>query len=222
MTYRSPAGGLTPRRPRAPCSRCWGRKDAVPIVDSMDVMASVLRASAFERLGDVAQAAQVLAELPDPRMLDAVRANYPALSLCPQAGAAFTSTEQRQGAKRAAAGASRVGSLVGGILALVGGAMTVAALGIGASVDWGNPAVFINGALGLGFVVVGLFIFTRARVAGKRAAWLRVNGLSLRARIVDARATGTMVNDVPVMRFTLQVRGPHGPYVASLQRPVPG
>jgi hypothetical protein len=79
----------------------------------------------------------------------------------------------------------------------------------------------VPAVLGGVFFTVGTVVALRARAKGRRAAWLRVNGLSLEARIVDAQTTGTEINDQPVMRFALQVAGPQGPYMASFTKLVP-
>lgn len=71
------------------------------------------------------------------------------------------------------------------------------------------------------FLVLGVVIVMRARAKGKRAGWLRLHGLSLTARVVGASRTGTEINDVPVMRFQLQVAGPQGPYPATFDKLTP-
>ena len=43
----------------------------------------------------------------------------------------------------------------------------------------------------------------------------------MQARIVNAELTGTRINNVPVLRFVLQVAGPRGPYAASFTKLVP-
>jgi hypothetical protein len=196
------------------------QKDALPIVDSMDPMASVFRANAYELLGNPAAAAQILGELPDPRMLDLVRGRFPQMNLCAQSGAAYSTATAQQGAKRAAASAGGVGCMIGAILMLV----SLVEIGVGvaiglASDDWTTGA--INGGIGVVLLGVGLTVFLVARAKGKRAAWLRVNGVPLQARIVNASLTGTRINNVPVFQFALQVEGPHGPYAASFRKLVP-
>jgi hypothetical protein len=197
------------------------QKDAIPIADSLDPMASVLRANAYETLGNVAAASQILRELPDPRMLGLIRSRFPAVQLCPQSAPAYEASTAQAAAQRAASGASIVGYLLGGglgftglILLLVGGVM-ILTTGIG------NIGGIIN--LGIGgillVVAVVAIVFTRAKA--KRIAWLRTNGLSLSARIVNAERTGTMINNVPVYRFMLQVQGPHGPYASSFNKLAP-
>ena len=198
------------------------QKDAIPIVDSMDAMASVFRANAFEAMGNPAAAQQILNELPEARILDLVRSRFPTLQLCPQSAGAYQAATTQQAAQRAASGAGFIGVLMGGILAL-SGVITLLAGGIPLAISGGADVVgaAIPMAIGGVLLVLGVVLVVRGRAKGKRAAWLRMNGLSLPARIVNAERTGTMINDVPVYRFILQVQGPHGPYQASFNKLAP-
>ena len=199
------------------------QKDAIPIVDSMDPLASVFRANAFEMLGNVPQASAILRELPDPRMLGMVQSSFPGLQLCRQSGATYQTASTQQAAKRAAAGAGAIGCLVGVILGFTG--LVLAVVGVATALatrdGFGDPGLVVLPAIGVLLLVVGVVVVLMARAKGKRAAWLRTNGLSLAARIVNAERTGTMINDVPVYRFILQVAGPNGPYPASFKKLTP-
>jgi len=198
------------------------RKDAVPIMDAMDELASVFRANAFETMGDVASAQAVLRELSSPEVLGKVRQAFSGLGLCPHSSTGYVAASNDAAAKRAASSAGRVGIIVGIILAVVGVFEAGLAGTIGAAVgDVTNPAVFINGGIGVAMFVVGIVVAVRGRAKGKHAAWLRVNGVQLTARIMEARMTGTRINNVPLMRFILQVAGPQGPYAASFTKLVP-
>ncbi|HEY8086819.1 MAG TPA: hypothetical protein VIF09_03220 [Polyangiaceae bacterium] len=197
------------------------QKDAVPIVDWMDDMATVLRANAYEVMGNLPTAGQALGQLANPRALPAIRGAFPALALCQASGGAFEAASNQQAAGRAASSASMIGYIVGGILAFSG--FVTLASGVGITVATGGEvlASIIPGSIGAVLLVVGIVIVVRARAKAKRAAWLRVNGVSLTARIVNAELTGTMINNVPLMRFVLQVAGPHGPYAASFKKLAP-
>jgi hypothetical protein len=190
------------------------KKDAIPIVDSMDPLASVLRANAYEMLGDPDTAAQILRELPDASLLARICGAFPALQLCPRSARAYTAATTQEAVKRAASSASNVGLLLGGIFVLVG--------------MFQLPFVFmfrqiqvVNLLIGVGFFVAGVAIVVGARAKGQRAAWLRANGILLTARILGAQPTGTRINHVPIFRFALQVAGPQGPYAASFDKLVP-
>ena len=198
------------------------QKDAVPIVDSMDAMASVLRANAYEVMGNLPLASQILRELPEARVLGLVRTRFPSLSLCAQSGGVYEAAANQQSAQKAAAGAGAIGCIFGVALAF-GGLITLLAGTVPALVTggFGDPGVFITMGIGGALLIAGVAVVVGARRKGKHAAWLRTNGLSLTARIVNAQMTGTRINDVPVYRFMLQVAGPHGPYEASFSKLAP-
>jgi hypothetical protein len=182
-------------------------------------MASVFRANAYELLGDPGVAARTLGELPDPDMLDLVRANFPGLELCVRSADGYLTAMRDAAGRRARSGASGLGCLVGAILGFVAliQILVWVALGAGTGLDSG----VINGAIGLVLGVIALIVIVRARAKGRRAAWLHANGIPLRAHITGAQRTGTEVNDIPVYRFGLQVQGPQGPYEASVRKLVP-
>lgn len=194
------------------------RKDVIPIADSLDGLASVFRANALEGSGDAASAAIILKELPDPKLLEHVRGTYPALELCPRAGVTYTASANKEAAGRAALSAAGVGLLIGVILALTGFGLGIGgAVGLATSGLESAPLAGIGGAL----FATGLVLFFRARAKGRRAAWLRINGLQLEARVVNASRTGTLINDVPVHLLTLQVMGSAGPYAATMKKLLP-
>jgi hypothetical protein len=195
------------------------QKDAIPIADSLDGLASVFRANAIERMGNVAGAAQILKELPDPKVLDLVRGSYPQLELCKQSGSSYTAGANKEAAARAAMSAGGVGLLMGVIFILTGVGLSiggVAALASGSFSD-AMPLLPIGGVL----FGVGLFVGLRARSKGKRAAYLRIHGVALEARVVSCARTGTEINNVPVMILTLQVMGQAGPYAATIKKLMP-
>lgn len=196
-----------------------GRKDDIPIVDSLDPMASVFRANAYELLGDPGAAARTLGELPDPQMLDLVRANFPGLELCIRSADGYLTTMRDAASRRARSGASWLGYLVGVILGFVALIQILVWVALGAGTGLGSGV--INGAIGLVLGVIAVTVIARARVKGRRAAWLRTNGIPLRAYVTGAQRTGAEVNDIPVYRFGLRVQGPQGPYEASIRKLVP-
>jgi hypothetical protein len=196
-------------------------KDEIPIADSLDALASVLRAHAFEMAGDAAGAARTLRELPEPGLLRLVRERLPALRLCPQAGETYGTTMAQEAAQRAATAARSLGGIFGGTLILNG----VLFAGIGIAVALGDPDSRVFGigfaALGVISTIAGLVLRARARAKGAHAAWVRMHGTQLTARIASAQPTGISINDVPQYRLALQVAGPAGPYPATVERTVP-
>lgn len=200
------------------------QKDAVPIADSMDPLASVFRANAYEMLSNIPAATQILHELPDTRILGLVRSRFPTLRLCTQSAPGFEAAATQQAAQRAAASAGNVGLIVGaalgfsGVIALIAAVVALIASGFDENELAGSAIPLF---IGVALTTVGIVIVIRARGKAKHAAWLRTHGLSLTARIVNVDRTGTEINDVPLYRFILQVAGPQGPYQASFNKLAP-
>jgi hypothetical protein len=200
------------------------QKDAVPIADSTDPLASVFRAHAFELLGDVARAQAALGELPDAGLFERTRQRFPALALCAQSGSAYAARVQHEGARRAEKSAGFIGRSIAPWMIFSG------AISAGATLftrGWGRwdfdqvVGALMGGGLGLVFIVIGVVLLVRGRSAGKRAAALWTHGLALSGRVVGARTTGTKINDVPLCELTLQIAGPRGPYQTAVRRLVP-
>jgi hypothetical protein len=95
-----------------------------------------------------------------------------------QSGGVYEAASTQQAAQRAAASAGFIGLLVGGILAL-SGIITLFVGGV--TVAMGGSEAIIGSAVTLGIggilTAVGIAVFLGARAKGKRAAWLRTNGL---------------------------------------------
>lgn len=194
------------------------QKDAIPIADSMDALASVLRANAYELQGDLAAAATVLRELPDPQILPIVQSRFPALPLCTASAAAYGATTTRESAERAAAGAGAFGMMAAGGVMFVGLVVAGGGAVVGLFTDETLEGVLAPLVIGVVLIAISVVLIVRARAKGKRAAWLRTHGLSLTARIVNATPTGTEINDVPLYELHLQVSGPQGPYTGSFKK----
>jgi hypothetical protein len=198
------------------------RKNAIPIDDSLDDLASVLRANAFELLGDRERAADTLRELQSSQDLVRVSARYPALQLCAQAGKAYTATTTEESVERVAASVNST-SFAGGGVGILFVVLGLVCLGVGVAYTQSDTPLeaiipFVVGAL---FTVGGAMGFVHTRNKAKRAVWLRRNGLSLAARILGADKTGMEVGDTPVYSFVVEVAGPEGSYQASFSKLVP-
>jgi hypothetical protein len=187
-----------------------------PIADGVAPLALVLRANAYELAGNAPVAAQLLSGLPDAHALEIARLRYPSLRLCAQSGDAFLQRAALRAARRAATRAGGAMFVIGAILGTIGGIEAVVA--IGALLTGGGWGAVVNLAIGGVLLALGVAIASRARRRGRRAAWLRIHGIPLSARVVEARPTGTTVNDVPLYRFALTVDGPDGPYPAAFKR----
>ena len=92
------------------------------------------------------------------------------------------------------------GFLVMGLIVLV----WVAAVGLSGARDWWPPAI-----VGAPFAIIGA-LFIRARyVVVREQRRLTRAGMRVTARVIDAAATGTRVNDVEqwILRYRFAVRG---------------
>ncbi len=213
---------LLTRDPARALALLGSQKDAIPIDDSCDSLASVLRAHAHELMGDVNTAARVLRELPDQGLVQAVRAAYPALALCEQSSTIYLATLAAEGAARARRNASSFKRGLGLAIALLGLFLGIAGYAMAVLVDEQDADSVGYGFVGLGGLVLlaALALLVSAYRSGRRAEWLRLNGKRLRAMFAAAEPTGTLINRVRVYVLTLQVQGEQGPYTVTLQRPL--
>lgn len=215
--------------------------DAYPVADAWDELAAVLRANALERLGHMDAAVTALRARmqkggPMGRsVLERIRERQPELELCPQS---FPMAVSGHAQVAAVDTARRAGGNVGTIFMFVGigafafGLVMLVALTIpeilaaqatGASLAeslfsaaFGAVIVLITTVpLGLIFFVLGY----KMRKSGKEAAWLRVHGLSTTGTVRGYTATGTSINDVPLVMVHVEVRHPAvAPYVANVRQ----
>lgn len=191
------------------------QKDAVPIADSLDNLASVFRAHAYEMMGDAAAASHILKDLPDPRVLDLVRKTYSALRLCEQSAVSYVAAAHQAAGERAAS--AQFGEVIsGGMFILIGTVMT--AVGVGPAIVSRDTSMLALGVIGGVLLAAGVVVFVTARRKAKRAAGLRINGLSLEARVISASHTGSTTSHVPMQEFAVQVAGPKGPYNAAFRK----
>lgn len=211
--------------------------DQVPIADAWDPTAAVFRANALERLGNVEGAVSALRQRMQKESqsgratMQKIIEGHPQLGLCPQSFALALQGHSHVAAKQAARTAD---GGIGTIFFWVGILVTVLGLGIalvvGAGVaipmyTSGQGLGAVLGSLGTVFIVVisilpfGLifggigYVF---RKKAQRAAWLRVNGIPAQGTVRGYEGTGTRINNVPVVRVSVQVSHPQlPPYVAS-------
>jgi hypothetical protein len=210
----------------------------VPIDDTMDSSAAVLRANAFEKSGDVNAAVQVLQTRmgkagPTGRAaIEAFIRLTPSLRLCEHSFARATSAHT----ERAAGNAGRGMMIFGGIFLAAGIGMLVLGVGLGvvmggggvvAALSGGNAGMAIPGLLGgmFGmcagpglagaiFVVIGWVALQN----GRQAAELRRIGLSVYGSVTTVARTNVSINDVPVYAITVRVeRQDIAPYEASFK-----
>ncbi len=217
LRLSSAVAATVDRDPQRVLALLGPQKSAVPIADFMDDLACVFRAHAHETMNNLPAAQAALGELSSPASLPAVQQVYAPLQICTRSAGGYLAQKSQVSAQRAASSAGKIGRVVGVILGLVG--LSQVGLGLGLGLGAGLMVnLFLNGGIGVILVAVGLTLFLRGQSSAKHAAWLAVNGISLEARIVSAAATGTLINNVPVLLLNLQVNGPQGPYAASFRK----
>lgn len=225
---------------------CLGpHDDGYPIADTWDPTCAVLRANALERLGDLNGAiaslrSRMSKESASGRAtMESIIRLHPQLQLCPQS---FAAASQGHAQVAAQSVASQSGGGVGSIFYFVG----LAILAFGVLLTLGLSIPFMIGGFlvpgggtegGLAGIGTGLFsggmafittvplgaIFAfigyKFRQKAKRAAWLRVNGISAQGRVRGISPTGMVINNVPMVRVEIEVVHPHAaPYVASFEQ----
>jgi hypothetical protein len=206
-----------------------GGPDDVPIQDACDAGCAVLRANAWERLGQLQPAVAILdaaMRAGGRAVRDAISATVaasPQLALCPTSLPLATRSQVAH-ASQAASGMA--GGGVAGILAATGTGLLVTGAG---TVVLCAFLGFMTGDLLMCALIGVLCLVTLVPVAlglrrwGKsfgaeasRAARLQVHGTAAHARILRATPTGTQVNQSPQMALDLLVHvDGRSPYQAT-------
>jgi uncharacterized membrane protein len=190
----------------------------VPIIDAMDGAATVFRANAWEKQGQLQTATKLLAQYmgvggaSGRSTLEAVVKGYEAFGLCQMS---LTAAKSAYSKKAATSAAARAGGGTGGVLFVVGLGMIVLAVVmiVGAILGWGTgPAV-------IGPVIAGVImtlIGHKLRTSAKRAQYLRTQGVQTQGRVASVSRTGTKINGVPMYAITVEISLPDKePYQAS-------
>ena len=202
----------------------------VPIHDAADGVCAILRANALERMGRLQEAVMMLKHFKqkagDRMAMQKVMEAHRQWNLCPQSYAIAAQEHAVSAANQAAIAAS------GGIHVVfvpLGGLMTAVAFVCVILVIAGViPLAAAPGlVLGLGltgciFLAVGLF----GKKQAERAKRIRLHGVPGTAEVTGVAPTGTRINNVPMMRYTLMVRvegwPPYAASVSALQTSVAG
>ncbi len=188
-------------QPQAVLSVLGGRFEDVPIDDSLDAVATVLRANAWEKQGQVDTARAVLAAFMGRggganAVESVVRSSPGSWQLCAQS----LSGAQQQVRKVVATRASSGTSLFGWVFLISGFIPLIILLVLVATGGFELPMLFmllfpiLFGGIGLGSI----------RTAA-RAKEIATNGLRGRGRILGVSPTGASINRVPLMRFELEI-----------------
>lgn len=215
--------------------------DQVPVADTMDASVAVLRANALEKLGDLDGAVRALRDRMQKsnasgRMaIEKFVGLSPQLQLCPRslpmATQGHAQVASKQMASATGGGVGIVLMVVGAFCLFIGLVVGAGVSGIGGLLGGGlstmDPRIIgaalpglIGGVLGgcggpglagIIMIVIGYFLWK----SGQDAAYLRLHGLPARGTVLNLQATGTRINNVPVMRIHLRVeREGQPPYEA--------
>ncbi|MBZ0119331.1 MAG: hypothetical protein K8H88_20235 [Sandaracinaceae bacterium] len=191
-------------------------EEEVPIDDSMDPIAVVLRANAWERVGRVDAAQNELTKFMTrggmAATVESVIANMPAgWTLCPQSiGVARTQVRAAVGQRAV----SQAGGAIGWVLVGAGLIPVVLMFVFLLSGEWEWPMLtmlifpLIMTPIGLGMIRGGM-----------RAKEIAQHGIHGQGKIVAVSGTGTKINGTPLMKIDVEVSVPgHAPVVASSKR----
>jgi hypothetical protein len=209
-----------------------GSKD-VPLMDAVDSVCAVLRANAWERVGQLQTAVQQLTEqmqagAQDRLAIGKIVEKYRDWALCQQS---YPLANSQHGAHAASQAAMRAGGGIHyvfiplGLLFLLIGAVCVALLvasplaAVLGYEDLGLAGAGPSFGLAVTFVPMGL-IFTgigfAMRSAAARAQRLRLHGLRGTGTVMNASPTGLSINNVPQFAITMMIQlDGRAPYQAT-------
>jgi len=178
-----------------------GTFEDVPIHDSMDAIATVLRANAWEKMGNVDAARAVLGAFMSrgglAAVVESVVKSMPRdWQVCAQSMTGAQQDVRKAVATRASSGAS----LFGWIFLLAGCVPLVIFIVLIISGEFVGPMLTM-----LIFPIVFGSIGIKSILSAGRAKEIAANGLRGRAKILGVSPTGTRINGVPMMRFELEI-----------------
>jgi hypothetical protein len=194
-----------------------GRFEDVPIQDAMDAVCSVLRANAWERLGQPQAAVALLQQA----MANQGASGRQAISMVIEINAGMRLCEQSypvaQGQHAVVAGKAAADAVSGGIhkpffvigvLCLAASAVCIVLMLTDLIFDAPSGAAFGCGIALVTLLPMGLIFGGIGYAMGKaaaRAERLRVHGIVGTGQILGAQPTGMSINNVPQMAIRLQI-----------------
>jgi len=199
-----------------------GSKD-VPLMDAVDAVCTVLRANAWERVGQVQSAVGLLTEqmqagAQDRLAIGKVVEKYRDWALCQQsypiANSQHTTQAASQAAMRAGGGIHYVFIPLGLLFLLIGVACLAMLVASPVAAMLGYEELGMMGAgtsisLAVTFVPMGLIFAGIGFVMKKsaaRAQRLRLHGLRGTGTVMNASPTGLAINNVPQFAITMMIQ----------------
>jgi len=200
--------------------------NGIPIQDALDDYCAVLRANAWEKMGQMQAAVGLLLD----RMHQGHASTIAQIAKINAKWGICAASYPAAEASFGGASAAGVGQATGGALAMVfiplGGMFVLMALGcavgmvfaiINEAYDWllgPGICLVVMGPMGLIFFVLGI----KALKHSRRAAHVRLNGIKADAQVRGLRPTGMTVNGVPQIEIELVVMVPgQMPYATSIK-----
>ena len=176
----------------------------VPIMDAMDPIATVLRANAWERMGQVEAARALLARFMTSSggmsnvVEHVVAALPPHWQVCAQSMQLAQAAVRQQVGARAASGGG--GAIFGYVFMAAGMIPLIILVAMAASGTFMPQMLFM-----LIFPLVFGGIGLKAVLGARRAQEIARDGLRGKGRIIALNMTGTRINNVPLMEIVTQV-----------------
>ena len=205
-----------------------GRFEDVPIQDAMDAVCSVLRANAWERLGNMQAAVGLLQQAmatqgaSGRQTISRVIALNAAMHLCQQSYPVAEGQHAVVAGKAAAeavSGGIHKPFFIIGVLCLLASAVCIVLMLTDLIFDVPSGAAFGGGIALVTLLPMGLIFGGIGYAMGKaaaRAERLRVHGIVGTGQVMGAQPTGMAINNVPQMAIRLQILLPgRPPYEAT-------
>jgi LSD1 subclass zinc finger protein len=199
-----------------------GNSQDVPILDAFDILAAILRANAWEKMGQLPAAVAVLGEALQRSGAQGREAIEKTIALCPEwqlCPASFPQATAQYGAVAGRTAAAHAGGGVGTFLVGFGILMLLGAVGAVIAGASGGGIMGYSWALGPGIAgVVMLSIGLPLRKAAKRAERLRLHGKRAQGQVLAVQPTGVSINNVPqfLIQVMVQLEGV-APYPANIK-----
>jgi hypothetical protein len=205
-------------RPQSVLQILGGSFEEVAIQDALDPLATVLRANAWERMGQLDGAHQVLAQFMSrhsgmssviPMIVSAMPQHW---YVCAQSLASARQEVRQHVGARAASGGG--GLIIGIIVAACGGGIPLVVLAGSLMAGEFHASMLTMLIFPVVFGGMGVKMIRRSL----RMKAIATGGIHGQGTILGCRGTGTHINNVPVMEFQVQVQVEGHPPVSCTDR----
>jgi hypothetical protein len=191
------------------------RAGAIAIDESLRPLTCVLRAHAYEQLGQMPLAAESLRELPHFGMFAELSRGYAVLKLCPRSSTGHddTGVSVHRNLQAPIGTALTLGVLFVTLGLFLIAVRTLTKDPVG---DVGDQIIFW---LCVGFLLLlGVPLLLGGISTRRRVTFLRQRGIARRARVIQVEGTTSRIGPIPIYNLTLELLGPRGPYRARVSK----